>query len=310
MPPKQGGKKPGQGGDSRQGGMTAQHRAAGGKAATRSRWIRPGAIAGSGPYPGAVVGAQPTSGHLAWQPSLFDGQTPNPDPDFATAIRHRLDPESWVEHVPGWVDGGDRLFALVLELAVWEAHTVHLYDRKVAEPRLRGRWATPLPVFDDLRALLSRRYAVEFTTIGFNLYRDGRDSVAWHGDQVARELPTATVAVLSLGEPRRFLLRPTGGGPSIAHELRSGDLLVMGGAVQRRWQHSVPKVARAGPRISVTFRHAYDQAGSPRESSARPTIRIAHLHANPPTTADSHIELGHRDRRILGLTRQCQSPPP
>jgi alkylated DNA repair dioxygenase AlkB len=112
-------------------------------------------------------------------------------------------------------------------------------------------------VVEAMRAALSTRYAVEFTGVGANLYRDGRDSVAWHGDRVARDLPSALVATVSLGGTRRFLLRPKGGGRSERFEPRSGDLLVMGGACQRLWDHTVPKQAMADPRISLTFRHAY-----------------------------------------------------
>jgi alkylated DNA repair dioxygenase AlkB len=113
-------------------------------------------------------------------------------------------------------------------------------------------------VIDDMAKLLSAHYGVDFTSVGVNLYRDGRDSVAWHGDRVARDSPDDTcIAIVSLGGRRRFLLRPKGGGASVRFELDSGDLLVMGGSCQRTWQHSVPKVARAEARMSVTFRHVY-----------------------------------------------------
>jgi alkylated DNA repair dioxygenase AlkB len=116
-------------------------------------------------------------------------------------------------------------------------------------------------VLAEVAAALTERYGVAFASVGCNLYRDGRDSVAWHGDRVARDLPEATIAIVSLGAHRPFKLRPRGGGPSIDHRLGRGDLLVMGGSCQRTWQHTVPKVAVAeGPRISVTFRHAYPDA--------------------------------------------------
>ena len=67
------------------------------------------------------------------------------------------------------------------------------------------------------------------------------------------------MAIVSLGGSRRFLLRPKGGGQSVRLEPGPGDLLVMGGACQRTWEHTVPKVAFAQPRISLTFRHAYDE---------------------------------------------------
>ena len=107
---------------------------------------------------------------------------------------------------------------------------------------------------------LSRRYGVAFTQVGVNLYRDGTDSVAWHGDRVARELPEAVVALVSLGAVRPFRLRPAGGGESVSLLPGPGDLLVMGGSCQRTWQHAVPKCRHVrGPRISVQFRHAYQR---------------------------------------------------
>src|ERR1700722_8413756 len=100
--------------------------------------------------------------------------------------------------------------------------------------------------------------AAPFRTTGICLYRTGDDSVAWHGDTIGRRSHDETlVAIVSLGAPRRLLLRPKGGGRGHRFSLGHGDLLVMGGTCQRTWEHSVPKTARpAGPRISVQFRSA------------------------------------------------------
>jgi alkylated DNA repair dioxygenase AlkB len=135
-----------------------------------------------------------------------------------------------------------------------------MYDRVVAEPRLRASGVDVEqlpPIVDDMRAALSERFDTDFISLGCNLYRDGRDSVAWHGDRIARDLPEAVIAIVSLGGNRKFLLRPKGGGKSVRFDLATGDLLVMGGSCQRTWDHSVPKVALAEPRLSITFRHAY-----------------------------------------------------
>jgi alkylated DNA repair dioxygenase AlkB len=111
-----------------------------------------------------------------------------------------------------------------------------------------------LPILAEMRRSLAGRYQRPFDSIGCNFYRDGRDSVAWHGDRL-RHLTDPVVAIVSVGAPRPFLLRPTGGGSARGFLLGQGDLLVMGGECQTRWQHAVPKVAAAGPRISVTYRH-------------------------------------------------------
>ncbi len=89
-----------------------------------------------------------------------------------------------------------------------------------------------------------------------NLYRDGNDSVAWHGDRHRHHTTDPVVVLLSLGAPRPLKLRRRGGGPSRSWDLGGGDLFAMGGACQHDWEHCVPKLARAvGPRMSVAFRH-------------------------------------------------------
>jgi alkylated DNA repair dioxygenase AlkB len=202
---------------------------------------------------------------LSWQPSLFAAApTVTFDSTFRAVARRELTEGAWVDHQPGWVTGGDELFERLVRATPWRQRSTWMYDRRLAEPRLTHRWhldrdEVPVPLLADMAAALSERYGVAFTQVGVNLYRDGADSVAWHGDRIARELPEAIVALVSLGEPRPFKLRPKGGGPSIGYLPERGDLLVMGGSRQRTWDHAVPKVRAAGPRMSVQFRHVYDR---------------------------------------------------
>lgn len=200
-----------------------------------------------------------------WQPSLLAAtEAVGFDRSFAGARRIELDPESWVDHAPGWVSGADLLFEQVLAGRDWGQRSRRMYDRRVREPRLTSPWnaasGAPLepPVLEEIRVALSERYGRTFDSVGFNLYRDGDDSVAWHGDHIRKEIHDPIVALVSLGEPRKFLMRPVGGGRSRAFMLGRGDLLVTGGLAQRTWEHSVPKVARAGPRISLAYRHDLD----------------------------------------------------
>ncbi len=201
---------------------------------------------------------------VSFQPTLFRAEEPSFDPSFSTLQRIFLDSTSWLDWVPGWVRGSDRLFEEVLLTRRWGERTRWMYERRVREPRLTSPWSLssgePLepPIVDEMRRCLGARYGVEFDSAGFNLYRDGRDSVAWHGDRIEKEIPEPIVPLVSLGEPRRFLLRPRGGGRSQRFDLGRGDLLVTGGATQRAWDHAIPKVARAGPRISIAFRYALD----------------------------------------------------
>ena len=217
------------------------------------------------PVPGYAGRVMPQSPRLAWQASLFDEPgTPTADHDLTGLVRHRLDGTAWVDHVPGFLRHADDLFGWLLESAPWEETEQELYGKVVATPRLVARWpyvpgeVELPPALEDIRAALAAHYERRFDSVSANLYRDGRDSVAWHGDRVARTIAEPLVAIVSLGHPRRFLLRPKQGGAArLALDPQHGDLVVMGGTSQRGWQHTIPKVASAGPRISVTLRHSY-----------------------------------------------------
>lgn len=172
---------------------------------------------------------------------------------------------AWIDMLPGWLGGADVLFEELAAGVPWRAERRQMYEHEVAVPRLLAfygvRDALPHPVLDEARAALCAHYASElgepFTTAGLCYYRDGRDSVAWHGDTVGRGSREDTmVAILSVGAPRDLVLRPRGGGRApLRRPLGHGDLIVMGGSCQRTWEHAVPKTARAvGPRISIQFR--------------------------------------------------------
>ena len=202
---------------------------------------------------------------VQFQGSLFDtADEPTLGPLADGLVRHDLAYGAWIDLRPRWVDGADDLFADLHDRVEWRADEREMYERVVAVPRLlawfgeRSTW--PHPLLDRARDTLGDHYEAElgerFATAGLCLYRDGRDSVAWHGDRIGRSRTQDTmVAILSLGSPRRLALRPRGGGASMSFTLGSGDLLVMGGTCQRTWEHAIPKTAKpVGPRISVQLR--------------------------------------------------------
>lgn len=170
--------------------------------------------------------------------------------------RRFLGDGAWVDFLPGFVTSPGPLFDEVVASAPFAAHERPMYDRIVAEPRLTTRgWEAPLPLLGEMAAALSRHYGLDLPSISANLYRDGNDSVAWHGDRIGKRRSETVVAILSLGAARRFLMRRKGGGgESIRFVPHAGDLVVMGGTAQTTWEHCVPKCAFAGPRISVMFR--------------------------------------------------------
>ena len=201
------------------------------------------------------------------QESLLDSLDAQPGLGSLEAMRRtHLTRGAWVDVLPGWVAGSDSLFWQLVDSVPWHGERRQMYDRMVDVPRLLSFYGAddvlPDAILGQARTALSAHYQAElgepFTTAGLCYYRDGRDSVAWHGDTIGRGRTHDTmVAIVSLGESRKLLLRPRGGGESIGFALGHGDLLVMGGSCQRTWEHAVPKTARrVGPRISVQFRPA------------------------------------------------------
>jgi alkylated DNA repair dioxygenase AlkB len=191
------------------------------------------------------------------QLGLFASGQPGFDPSFAGVRRMELGEGAWVEYVPGWVAGQDALFEELERATAWRTDRRWMYERMVDTPRLIASLpgdGPGHPEIDRMAAALSARYQETFQRITLALYRNGNDSVAFHGDTVARDMEEAMVATVSLGGPRRFLLRPAAGGGSISFSLGGGDLLVMGGTCQRTWRHGIPKVTDAAPRIAVMFR--------------------------------------------------------
>ena len=198
---------------------------------------------------------------MDFQGLLFEA--PTEAPTFEGVERRVLTRGAWVDVARTWLPEADDAFATLVTDVPWRAERRQMWDREVDVPRLLHTYGAgeplPHPALARARGALSAHYRPElrepFVTAGCCFYRDGRDSVAWHGDTIGRGKHTDTmVAIVSFGDPRRLALRPRGGGDSISVEMGHGDLVVMGGSCQRTWEHSVPKVAGAGPRMSIQFR--------------------------------------------------------
>lgn len=200
-----------------------------------------------------------------FQGSLLDAVDDVTVTPLAGSLRRtQLTDGAWIDIHRQWITGADTLFHRLVDVVPWRAERRTMYDRTVDVPRLLAFYADAEPLPDP--ALLAARRALDeyylpelgepFTTAGLCLYRDGRDSVAWHGDTIGRSRTEDTmVAILSIGAPRSLLLRSRGGGHTLRHDLGHGDLIVMGGSCQRTWEHAIPKTARpVGPRISIQFR--------------------------------------------------------
>ncbi len=191
-------------------------------------------------------------------------------------MRTDLGEGAWFEHRPGFVTDDAALLSRLAETLPLRAETLRILGRDVATPRLTAWHGDPgctyrysgrdfephpfTPALLDLRGRLHAALGVDFNTVLANLYRDGRDSMGWHADDEPELGPAAPddvlIASISLGATRRFLVRHRRRATE-RHTLllAGGDLLVMGGTMQRKWQHAVPKTAvPTGPRLNLTFR--------------------------------------------------------
>ena len=165
----------------------------------------------------------------------------------------------------------DALFEALHRETPWEQHRLKIFGRDVGSPRLScwvgdegtaykysGTLFEPhawTPTLAVLRDELAARFDLRFNSVLANLYRDGRDSMGWHSDDEPELGKTPEIASLSLGAPRRFRLRSrTTQEIALSIDLAHGSLLVMRGATQRLYQHDLPRTARAGARINLTFR--------------------------------------------------------
>lgn len=221
---------------------------------------------------------------MSYLPLTLFGAAPIAVDATAPARRIELDPCCWVDRVDGFLLGADRLLDEMDARMDWYRGQRLMYGTWHDEPRRtssQARKGAHVPdIVDDIRLHLSRHYDRAFEGLFCNFYERGSDSVAWHADRIGRTEVDPLVAIVSLGGPRDFVLRPQGGGPGQRQRLSSGDLLVMGGATQHHWEHSVPKVKRANPRMSITMR-----AGGPRLSlggqTSAPRAATRRVHERP-----------------------------
>jgi alkylated DNA repair dioxygenase AlkB len=173
-----------------------------------------------------------------------------------------LDEDSWVDFIPGWLAGSERVFVDVAAAVEFEQRSRWMYTRRVQEPRLTAVWPCistfPVPFVRIIAEELALRYRIRYDNLWINLYRNERDGTGWHGDWPSVKREQSVVPVLSLGAARTFLIRPRAGGPSISLTPSGGDLIVMGGRCQRDWLHSIPKRSRpCRPRMSINFQSTY-----------------------------------------------------
>lgn len=186
--------------------------------------------------------------------------------------------EDCFEYIPEFLnpDEADRFLASLWNELNWMQAEITMFGRKVMQPRLIAWYGDPganyaysglslnprpwHPVLLELKNRIEALTAGRFNSVLANAYRNGRDSMGWHRDDEKELGPRPTIASLSLGAERRFLVREKGR-KSSGLALEHGSLLLMQGDCQARFQHSLPKTQRdTGLRINLTYRDIRSQA--------------------------------------------------
>lgn len=169
-----------------------------------------------------------------------------------------------IVYTPRFVDSAtvERWFAELRGGVDWRAERRRMYDREVDVPRLVGHYRLDPPPATMPSAILNTaqrvvaRLELPFDSVGLNLYRHGRDSVAPHNDRLNEIRAGFPIALVSLGATRRMTIRAKAQPRRAIHvDLEAGSLLVMDYATQLHYTHAVPKTTRpVGERISLAFR--------------------------------------------------------
>lgn len=185
---------------------------------------------------------------------------------------------AWVSLDPTWLDPEEATSLLqeLIATETWEQRPIMVFGREIMQPRLIG-WAgtipykysgqtlPPRPLTPTLQRLTDAAGEVAqtpFNHVLLNRYRDGADHMSYHSDNEPELGKDPVIAALSVGSPRRFLLRRKDRRRNHKVTLHHGSLLVMGGNIQHTWRHAVPKMANVeGERINITFRRLLGPPG-------------------------------------------------
>lgn len=177
-----------------------------------------------------------------------------------------------------WLPDADALFVVLRDTIPWAQQKIRVFAKEHLQPRLTawfgdagavytysGLTLAPLPWPEPIAALkrlVEEASGHEFNSVLANYYRGGDDSMGFHADAEKELGRNPVIASVSLGAPRRFILKPSSkikGAAPVELELGGGSLLVMSGTTQHLWRHGVPRQRDVGPRINLTFRRIIEQ---------------------------------------------------
>ena len=166
-------------------------------------------------------------------------------------------------------EASDSYYNTFLNHTQWREYEMEIFDKTVTAPRMIAWYedkdnagANPdgpdwTPELLAIRKKVEQETGLTFNAVLLNLYRNGKDGVAWHSDHTDKSGPNPIIASVSFGETRMFRLRHKSRKEvqQVEIPLHHGSFLLMAGTTNSFWQHQVPKTAKdILPRINLTFR--------------------------------------------------------
>lgn len=117
-----------------------------------------------------------------------------------------------------------------------------------------------LPILEEINNyLVTNKIDSKMNSVLLNYYRDGKDKINYHSDDLSQIGNNPVICSISLGETRTFSFKHKETKEKIEIELENGDLFIMKGNTQDIWQHAVLPEPNKGERINFTFRNTLYQ---------------------------------------------------
>jgi len=186
---------------------------------------------------------------------------------------------AWITYLPRWLttDEATALQDALTEQIPWEQRAIRMFGKEIMQPRLigwggelpyrySGQTLPPRPLGPPLASLLERvnqAVGCPFNHVLLNRYRSGADAMGYHADDEPELGYEPVIAAISVGVRRRFVMKAKGKRKTRRTvELAHGSLFVMGGTMQHKWYHGVPRQGSVqSERINITFRHLMGPPG-------------------------------------------------
>jgi alkylated DNA repair dioxygenase AlkB len=170
----------------------------------------------------------------------------------------------------------NRYFDLLMQSILWEKDEIIVFGKYITTKREVAWYGDSQYVYTysnttrqalawtkelfGVKQIVEKYAGIKFNSCLLNLYHNGNEGMGWHSDDEKSLGKNNTIASLSFGAERKFSFKHKQTKQTVSVVLEHGSLLMMKGATQSNWLHSLPKSKNiTQPRINLTFRTIRDE---------------------------------------------------